>query len=185
MNDADAAGIAEMQFGAGVGSSGVVMMVTLGTGIGSALFVDGVLVSNTELGHLELRGKDAERRAAESVREAEDLSWKKWAKRLDEYFDLLQALFCARSLHRGRRDQQEGRQVPPAPLQRDSGRSRAAAERRRHRRGRARARAVVARGSRRLIVLRRGVVAAVVIAFAVGTPRIGATTGLPSTAGAT
>ena len=93
VNDADAAGIAEMQFGAGVGSSGVVMMITLGTGIGSALFVDGVLVSNTELGHLEVRGKDAEQRAAESVREAEDLSWKKWAKRLDEYFDLLHALF--------------------------------------------------------------------------------------------
>ena len=93
VNDADAAGIAEMEFGAGVGSSGVVMMITLGTGIGSALFVDGVLVSNTELGHLEVRGKDAERRAAESVREAENLSWKKWAKRLDEYFDLLHALF--------------------------------------------------------------------------------------------
>ena len=93
VNDADAAGIAEMQFGAGVGSSGVVMMVTLGTGIGSALFVDGALVPNTELGHLELRGKDAEHRAAESVREAEDLSWKKWAKRLDEYFDVLHALF--------------------------------------------------------------------------------------------
>ena len=93
VNDADAAGIAEMQFGAGVGSRGVVMMITLGTGIGSALFVDGVLVSNTELGHLEVRGKDAERRAAESVREAESLSWKKWAKRLDAYFDMLHALF--------------------------------------------------------------------------------------------
>jgi polyphosphate glucokinase len=93
VNDADAAGIAEMQFGAGSGSSGVVMMITLGTGIGSALFVDGVLVPNSELGHLELRGKDAEQRAAESVRESENLSWKKWAKRLDEYFDLLQALF--------------------------------------------------------------------------------------------
>jgi polyphosphate glucokinase len=93
VNDADAAGLAEMQFGAGVGSSGVVLMITLGTGIGSALFVEGVLVPNTELGHLELRGKDAERRAAESVRESEELSWKKWAKRLDEYFDVLRELF--------------------------------------------------------------------------------------------
>ncbi len=93
VNDADAAGIAEMEFGAGVGSSGVVMMITLGTGIGSALFVDGTLVPNTELGHLELRGMDAERRAADSVREAENLSWTKWAKRLDEYFELLHALF--------------------------------------------------------------------------------------------
>jgi len=93
VNDADAAGIAEMQFGAGQGERGVVMMITLGTGIGSALFIDGVLVPNTELGHLQVDGKDAEHRAAESVREAEELSWKKWSKRLDEYFDVLHALF--------------------------------------------------------------------------------------------
>jgi polyphosphate glucokinase len=93
VNDADAAGIAEMAFGAGHGTPGVVMMITLGTGIGSALFVDGALVPNTELGHLELDGVDAERLAAESVREAEELSWKQWSKRLDEYFDMLHALF--------------------------------------------------------------------------------------------
>jgi polyphosphate glucokinase len=93
VNDADAAGIAEMQFGAGRNVGGVVMMITLGTGIGSALFVDGVLVPNTELGHLQLDGRDAERRAAESVRESEDLSWKQWSKRLDEYFDMLNELF--------------------------------------------------------------------------------------------
>jgi polyphosphate glucokinase len=93
VNDADAAGIAEMEFGAGRGIRGVVMMITLGTGIGSALFVDGRLVPNTELGHLELDGTDAERRAAESVRESEDLSWKKWSKRLDGYFDMLHELF--------------------------------------------------------------------------------------------
>src|SRR5262249_45012737 len=69
LNDADAAGYAEMRFGAGQGQSGVVLLVTLGTGIGSALFIDGYLVPNTELGHLEIRGKDAERRAAASVRE--------------------------------------------------------------------------------------------------------------------
>lgn len=89
LNDADAAGYAEMRFGAGQGQPGVVLLVTLGTGIGSALFVDGYLVPNTELGHIEIRGKDAERRAAASVRENKDWSWKKWARRLDEYLQYL------------------------------------------------------------------------------------------------
>ena len=93
VNDADAAGIAEMEFGAGRGVPGVVMMVTLGTGIGSALFLDGELVPNTELGHLKLGKHDAERVAAESVREAQNLSWKEWAKRLDGYFEMLDRLF--------------------------------------------------------------------------------------------
>jgi polyphosphate glucokinase len=93
MNDADAAGIAEVEFGAGKGQAGVVIIATLGTGIGSALFVDGTLVPNTELGHLKMGKHDAESRAAESVREAKNLSWSDWAKRLDEYFDLLEALF--------------------------------------------------------------------------------------------
>jgi polyphosphate glucokinase len=93
MNDADAAGLAEMRFGAGAGVPGVVMLLTLGTGIGSALFVDGRLVPNTELGHLEIRGKDAETRAAASVRERKGLSWKRWAQRLDEYLDRIEALF--------------------------------------------------------------------------------------------
>ncbi|MGZ8765117.1 MAG: polyphosphate--glucose phosphotransferase [Acidimicrobiia bacterium] len=84
VNDADAAGIAEMRYGAGKGEKGVVLMLTLGTGIGSALFVDGVLVPNTEFGHLEVHGKKAEHLAAESVREAHDLKWKEWAERLDE-----------------------------------------------------------------------------------------------------
>jgi polyphosphate glucokinase len=84
VNDADAAGIAEMRYGAGKGERGVVLMLTLGTGIGSALFIDGVLVPNTEFGHLEVNGKEAEHRAAESVREAHDLKWKEWAERLDE-----------------------------------------------------------------------------------------------------
>ena len=73
-NDADAAGVAEMRFGAGAGRHGVVIIVTLGTGIGTAVFLDGVLLPNTELGHIEIRGKDAERRAADSVREAKHLS---------------------------------------------------------------------------------------------------------------
>jgi polyphosphate glucokinase len=93
VNDADAAGIAEVQFGAGKGVAGVVLMVTLGTGIGSALFVDGTLVPNTELGHLPLHEGDAEEWAAESVRENDDLSWKKWAKRLQKYFELVERLF--------------------------------------------------------------------------------------------
>lgn len=93
VNDADAAGIAEMEFGAGKGVNGVVMMVTLGTGIGSALFIDGKLVPNTELGHLTMGNKDAEQHAADSVREAKNLSWKEWAERLDEYFAMLDRLF--------------------------------------------------------------------------------------------
>jgi polyphosphate glucokinase len=93
VNDADAAGIAEMEFGAGKGVRGVVMMITLGTGIGSALFLDGELVPNTELGHLKIGKKDAERVAADSVREEENLSWKEWAERLDGYFEMLDHLF--------------------------------------------------------------------------------------------
>jgi polyphosphate glucokinase len=92
MNDADAAGVAEMAFGAGRGRTGSVVVVTLGTGIGSALFTGGVLVPNTELGHLPLEGGDAEQWAAESVREREDLSWKHWAHRLQRYFELLESL---------------------------------------------------------------------------------------------
>jgi polyphosphate glucokinase len=92
LNDADAAGMAEMEFGAGKGRKDTVIVVTLGTGIGSAVFVDGDLMPNTELGHLQIRGKDAERRASELVREDEQLSWKKWSKRLNEYFAALEAL---------------------------------------------------------------------------------------------
>jgi polyphosphate glucokinase len=93
INDADAAGIAEMEFGAGRGRHGVVIMTTLGTGIGSALFFDGQLVPNTELGHLEIDGKDAESRAAESVREQKGLSWEQWAKRLTVFYETLARLF--------------------------------------------------------------------------------------------
>lgn len=92
LNDADAAGFAEMRFGAGKGVAGEVMMVTLGTGIGTGYFVDGRLVPNTELGHIELRGREAEKWAAASVREREGLSWKDWAKRVGEYLDALDRL---------------------------------------------------------------------------------------------
>ena len=93
VNDADAAGIAEMEFGAGKGHRGVVIMLTFGTGIGSAIFVNGALVPNTELGHLEIRGKDAEDRAADIVRQEKDLSWEKWAKRVNEYLRRVEFLF--------------------------------------------------------------------------------------------
>jgi polyphosphate glucokinase len=92
LNDADAAGVAEMRFGAGKGRGGVVIMITLGTGIGSALFVDQRLVPNTELGHIEIRGKDAEHRAAASVRDRKELSWREWTPAVDEYLDRLEAL---------------------------------------------------------------------------------------------
>jgi polyphosphate glucokinase len=91
-NDADAAGLAEMRFGAGRGEGGTVLMLTLGTGIGSALFRDGALVPNTEFGHLQVRGKDAERRAAASIKEQKGLSWQEWGKLLSEYLEAIDAL---------------------------------------------------------------------------------------------
>lgn len=93
LNDADAAGIAEMSFGAGKGQQGVVIILTLGTGIGSAIFVNGNLLPNTEFGHMEIRGKDAEERASDRIRKAEDLSWKKWAERLNEFLARMEHLF--------------------------------------------------------------------------------------------
>jgi polyphosphate glucokinase len=92
LNDADAAGVAEMKLGAGAGELGTVLMLTFGTGIGSALFTEGVLVPNTELGHIEVRGKDAEERASGRVREMNEMSWGKWAGRVDEYLSHLEAL---------------------------------------------------------------------------------------------
>ena len=91
-NDADAAGLAEMRFGAGRGEGGTVLMLTLGTGIGSALFRDGALVPNTEFGHLQVRGKDAERRAAASIKEQKGLSWQEWGKLLSVYLEAIDAL---------------------------------------------------------------------------------------------
>jgi polyphosphate glucokinase len=85
INDADAAGLAEVRFGQGADCSGVVLLLTLGTGIGSALFIDGTLVPNTELGHIEVRGMDGEMRAAASRRNVEGLTWKEWAGRLEEF----------------------------------------------------------------------------------------------------
>jgi polyphosphate glucokinase len=92
LNDADAAGVAEVTFGAGRGVPGVVLMLTFGTGIGSALFLDGRLVPNTELGHLELDGHEAEERASDRAREADELSWEKWAGRVERYLRHLELL---------------------------------------------------------------------------------------------
>jgi polyphosphate glucokinase len=92
INDGDAAGLAEMRWGAGRGIEGVVLMLTLGTGIGTSLFVEGRLVPNTELGHIEIRGKDAEHRASDSARKREDLSWREYAERLDEYLHRIEDL---------------------------------------------------------------------------------------------
>ncbi|MGN9792418.1 polyphosphate--glucose phosphotransferase [Streptomyces sp. NPDC054847] len=93
LNDADAAGVAEMTFGAGRGRKGTVIMLTFGTGIGSALFVDGRLVPNTELGHLELGGHDAEKRASTKAKEDADLTWQHWARRVQKYLAHVEMLF--------------------------------------------------------------------------------------------
>ncbi|MET7420196.1 polyphosphate--glucose phosphotransferase [Dactylosporangium sp. NPDC005555] len=97
LNDADAAGVAEVEYGAGKGVEGLVVMVTLGTGIGSALFIDGKLVPNTEFGHLQLTGRhlhggDAEDFASDRIRETEELSWPDWAERVQVYLRHLHAL---------------------------------------------------------------------------------------------
>ncbi len=93
MNDADAAGIAEFTFGAGHGHAGTVIVLTFGTGIGSAIFVNGHLVPNTEFGHMELKGQDAEDYAADRIRKDEDLSWKKWSKRVSKFLAAMDQLF--------------------------------------------------------------------------------------------
>lgn len=93
VNDADAAGLAEMKFGAGKGQPGTVIMLTLGTGIGTAIFHGGKLLPNTEFGHLDMNGRDAEHRASDAVRQREDLSWKKYAKRLNKYLAAMEKLF--------------------------------------------------------------------------------------------
>lgn len=91
-NDADVAGLAEMAFGAGKGRMGVVLVVTIGTGLGTSLFTDGVLLPNTELGHIEINGKDAELFASDAARKREDMSWKRWGKYFDVYLNRLHGL---------------------------------------------------------------------------------------------
>jgi polyphosphate glucokinase len=99
LNDADAAGLAEIAFGAGAGRRGVVLLITVGTGLGCGFFHNGVLIPNTELGHLKMKDKDtgkicdAELLASDHARQLHDLSWKEWAKRFDRYLKYLQRLF--------------------------------------------------------------------------------------------
>ncbi|MFB7271631.1 polyphosphate--glucose phosphotransferase [Streptomyces sp. NPDC056244] len=93
LNDADAAGVAEMAFGAGRGRKGTVFLLTFGTGIGSALFIDGKLVPNTELGHLELHGHEAEKHASSKAKEDAELSWHHWAHRVQKYLEHVEMLF--------------------------------------------------------------------------------------------
>ncbi|MBO3744287.1 polyphosphate--glucose phosphotransferase [Actinoplanes flavus] len=96
LNDADAAGVAEVAFGAGRDQSGLIMMLTFGTGIGSALFSDGVLIPNTEFGHVEIDGADAELLASDRIREAEGLSWEQWAARVERYLHHVEMLLSPR-----------------------------------------------------------------------------------------
>ncbi len=94
LNDADAAGMAEIHFGAGLEQSGVVLLITIGTGLGTAIFSDGKLIPNTELGHLIMKnGKNAEQYASDATRKAEGLSWKRWGKRFNKYVNLMEKLF--------------------------------------------------------------------------------------------
>jgi polyphosphate glucokinase len=92
INDADAAGLAEMTFGAGKDRHGVVLIVTIGTGLGTALFTQGILLPNTEFGHLQIDGEDAEIKASDAARKRDKLSWKRWARRLDRYLRTMEDL---------------------------------------------------------------------------------------------
>jgi polyphosphate glucokinase len=131
INDADAAGLAEMRYGAGRGRSGVVLVLTFGTGIGSGLFFDGVLVPNTELGHLEVDGHDAEHRAAASARDREKLSWQDWAERVEHYLRTVVKLFspdliivgggASRKADRWLPEIDVGTEVVPAALTNEAG----------------------------------------------------------------
>ena len=134
LNDADAAGLAEMRFGAGTGERGVVLVLTLGTGVGSGLFNDGVLVPNLELGHMEIRGRDAERRSAAAARTRRGLSWKAWAMDLDEHLARDRQAVLAEPHHPRRRRQQAAREVHPAAHGPAAGRPGEAAQRRGDRR---------------------------------------------------
>jgi len=93
LNDADAAGIAELRVGAGRGQDGTVILLTFGTGIGSAIFHDGHLLPNTEFGHMEIRGMEAEHRAAARIRTIDQLSWEEWSRRVNEVLARMHALF--------------------------------------------------------------------------------------------
>ena len=130
INDADAAGIAEMRFGIGKDKPGVVIFLTLGTGVGSGVFNDGVLVPNTEFGQMEIRGRAAEKRSAAAARVRRGLSWKAWTTDLDEHLDRIQQLDLAQPDDPRRRREQERRPVHPAADRALPGRARPVAQRR-------------------------------------------------------
>jgi polyphosphate glucokinase len=131
LNDADAAGLAEMHFGAGRGRTGTTLLLTLGTGVGSALFSDGKLVPNTEFGQMEIRGQAAERRSAASARTRDRLSWEAWASDLDEHIDRIDQLLWPNLIILGGGVSKEAEKfipllssrvpVIPATLQNDAG----------------------------------------------------------------
>lgn len=93
VNDADAAGMAEMSFGAGINRNGTVIMITVGTGIGSAIFTRGSLLPNTEFGHIILKGKVAEKIASDAARKRDDLNWKSWGNRFNKYLNRMEFFF--------------------------------------------------------------------------------------------
>lgn len=93
VNDADAAGVAEVRYGAAKGQSGLVILTTLGTGIGTAFLYNGTLIPNTELGHMELDGKEAEKRMSYAAKERKGLDWEQWAERLQSFYSKLELLF--------------------------------------------------------------------------------------------
>ena len=155
LNDADAAGIAEARFGAAKGVPGVVILLTFGTGIGSALLVDGRLVPNTELGHLELDGHDAEKRAAASVRDEHKMSYKEWAKRVQRYMAHVERLFTPDLFVVGGGVSKDARQMGAAARAEDAGQTGRTAQRRGHRRRRdrsVRAQLGVVHGARPAVV---------------------------------
>ncbi len=135
LNDADAAGLAEQRYGAGRNQSGVVVLLTFGTGIGSAVIHNGMLLPNTEFGHLEVGGKEAEHRAASSVKERKDWSYRQVDQGGHQSSRRRRERDLARPVHRGRRHQPEVRQVDSAAEEPDSRGGRRVAQYRRHRRG--------------------------------------------------
>ncbi len=114
LNDADAAGLAEEKFGAGKDNTGVIVLLTFGTGIGSAVIHNGVLLPNTEFGHLEVGGKEAEHRAASSVKDAKEWSYERWTEEVTKVLVVDRERDLARPVHRRWRHQPQGRQVDPA-----------------------------------------------------------------------
>jgi len=134
LNDADAAGLGEERYGAGKDTTGVVVLLTFGTGIGSAVIHNGILLPNTEFGHLEVGGKEAEHRAASSVRDKRGWSYEKWAKQVTKVLVAIENAMCPEFVHRRRRNQPKADKWVPLLKNRTSGGGRGIGEHRRNRR---------------------------------------------------